>query len=123
VIIEHDGKFLATRGIGDTVWEFPGGRLNADEDPQDSLIREVKEEVNLLISNPRPVHAVKSLHRKSGVWRILLISHARVDSVENFKIDPSEVEEYRWLTREELATLPLFGDCRAGVDAFLSQTS
>lgn len=26
-VIEHDGKVFVVRGIGDSLWEFPGGYL------------------------------------------------------------------------------------------------
>ena len=32
-------------------WEFPGGKVEKDETPENALIREVKEEINVNINN------------------------------------------------------------------------
>jgi len=52
-IIEKDGKVLiAQRPKNDKLslkWEFPGGKVENDETPQECLVREIKEELNLSI--------------------------------------------------------------------------
>lgn len=48
-IITKDGKYFATqRGYGDFAggWEFPGGKMEPGETPQDALVREIKEELD-----------------------------------------------------------------------------
>ncbi len=48
-IIENDGNFLATkRGYGEFkgLWEFPGGKIDAEETNEEALIREIKEELD-----------------------------------------------------------------------------
>ena len=48
-IITKDGKYFATqRGYGDFAggWEFPGGKMESGETPQDALAREIKEELD-----------------------------------------------------------------------------
>ena len=51
-IIVRDGEVLATqRGYGDWEgwWEFPGGKVEAEEAPEQALAREIREELNAVI--------------------------------------------------------------------------
>ena len=48
-IIVDDGKVFSTqRGYGEFQggWEFPGGKIEANETPEDALVREIKEELD-----------------------------------------------------------------------------
>lgn len=52
-IIVKDTKILATqRGYGDFEggWEFPGGKIEQGETPEDAIVREIHEELNASIS-------------------------------------------------------------------------
>ena len=50
-IIEHDGRYLLARRAPEQnlagYWEFPGGKIEANETPEDCLIRELREELHL----------------------------------------------------------------------------
>jgi len=53
-IIKKDTKILITRRAKDQklagFWEFPGGKIEAGESEELCLIREIKEELNLVIA-------------------------------------------------------------------------
>jgi len=48
-VIRKGGRIFATqRGYGEFKdwWEFPGGKIEADETPQQALVREIREELD-----------------------------------------------------------------------------
>lgn len=50
---EKDQLLLAQRPAGKNLagfWEFPGGKIEPDESPEDAIIRELSEELNITLS-------------------------------------------------------------------------
>ena len=51
-VIVHDGRVLCTkRGTGPHAgyWEFPGGKVEPDETPEEALAREIFEELDCVV--------------------------------------------------------------------------
>jgi len=55
VIIKKDGALLLLRSAGEKFpnkWDLPGGHIHVGEDPKDGLVREVKEETGVTLTEP-----------------------------------------------------------------------
>lgn len=51
IIIENNKVFATQRGYGDFKdgWEFPGGKIEIDETPEEAIVREIKEELDTAV--------------------------------------------------------------------------
>jgi len=77
-VIERPGEILLAQRPGGKpypgYWEFPGGKIEAGEDPRAALVRELKEELDIEVTETTPwitrvytyTHATVRLH----FWRV-----------------------------------------------------
>src|SRR3989344_3885690 len=112
-IIEKEGKILVCKGIGDSVWEFPGGRLHAGETPREGLAREIREELGVSIKIGAPVDIIRSFHGQTKQWQVFTAYKCTLTDASDIVMDKEELEELKWVTKEELKVLPMFDDCRS----------
>ena len=99
-IIIKEGKVFATqRGYGEFKgwWEFPGGKIESGECPQEALIREIHEELDAEISVGELLETVE--------WdypNFHLTMHCFVCSLTSESLYLNEHEAAAWLTMETL---------------------
>ena len=102
-IIKRGDRILATqRGYGEFKdwWEFPGGKIEPGESPQDALVREIHEELDAAVRVERHIVDVAwdypDFHLDMSCWLCSLVDE-HVTLVEH--------EDARWLSASELGTV------------------
>lgn len=99
-IIKHGNKVFATqRGYGEFKggWEFPGGKIEAGESPQEALIREIKEELETEIEVGKLVETVEFDYPNFH-----LTMHCFLCTVVSGDLVLKEHNDSKWLTKEQL---------------------
>ena len=100
IIHDDEGRIFATqRGYGDYKdgWEFPGGKMEAGETPEEALKREIWEELETRIVVERLVQTVEYDYPQFH-----LTMHCFWCHVESGSLILKEHEAARWLSREQL---------------------
>ena len=98
--IENKTKVFATqRGYGEYKgwWEFPGGKIEEGETPQEALVREIREELTAKIVVGDLIKTIEydypSFHLSMDCFWA---------EVESGELELKEAEAARWLAKDEL---------------------
>lgn len=99
VIRDKDRIFATARGYGDLKggWEFPGGKIEPGETPQEALKREIKEELETDISVGNLIDTIEydypTFHLSMDCFWCTIVSGNLI---------LKEAEDSKWLAKDEL---------------------
>ncbi len=116
-----DGRILVARRPDNKhlggLWEFPGGKVEPEEDPVAALARELGEEIGVRLVHAAPWTFAR--HAYSDRTLLLLFYSAVIEG------DPQPLEDnpVRWVTPAELAELPVPEADQDAVRRLLAETS
>ena len=99
VIIDKDKVFATQRGYGEYKdgWEFPGGKIEPGETPEEAIVREIREELEAEIEPVRLIDTVE--YDYPGFHLSMDCFLCRLKS-ENIVL--KEHEAARWLDKSSL---------------------
>lgn len=118
-VIEQDGRILATqRGYGDHKdgWEFPGGKIEPGETPEQALVREIQEELDMAVAIERHVVDVSYDYPTFHLEMSCFLCHI-ADGTPRLL----EHEAARWLLPSQIDTVDWLPADVLVVDALKSQ--
>ena len=99
IIIKGDKVFATQRGYGEWKgwWEFPGGKIESGESPQEALKREIREELNAEISVGELLDTIE--------WNyptFHLTMHCYICTLQSASLHLNEHTSSAWLTKATL---------------------
>ena len=107
-LIDPDGRVLmAQRPAGKNLaglWEFPGGKMEAGERPEDTLIRELREELGIEVQEPCLAPFSFASHSYADFHLLMPLYICR-----RWEGTPEALEHQaiKWVRPKDMAQLPL----------------
>jgi 8-oxo-dGTP diphosphatase len=110
VFVKKDGKILLQRRIGAHgagSWSLPGGHLEYGESPEETAMREAREELNVDIKNPRVIGLTNDINAGEGKHYITIFVEAEYSCGDPKINEPDKTSDIMWCSIDSLPE-PLF---------------
>jgi 8-oxo-dGTP diphosphatase len=125
IIVGKNDRVLVMkrRAVHAPMYAIPGGHLELGETFEEGAIREVKEELNIDIRNPKVIAVTNNLKtfQDEGRHYISIILVARNYSGHLKNMEPDKCDEFLWADPHNLPE-PHFDASRLGIQCYLNGT-
>jgi 8-oxo-dGTP diphosphatase len=105
-VVIHEGRVLLTRRMEGQhlagMWEFPGGKLEADESPEAAVVRECREECGIEVEVGEILDVT---HHRYPEKSVLLLFY-RCELLDGV-VQDLQVADHAWVAPFELGDYPL----------------
>ena len=108
ILCMHEHKVLLIKNSYKRYWTFPCGGIAAHETPIQAAIREAKEEVGLNLLSDQLLLRAKFLYEGEGQRDNIHLFEYRFETKPQVQIDHREVEDFCWVSKEELSQFIIF---------------
>lgn len=106
-VVQHEGKFLLTRRPPrahlEGLWEFPGGKIEEGESPEDALARECSEECAIDVV----VHDILDVTFFRYPRKDVLLLFYACTLGDRKAVQHIEVADHRWVDVSEIRSFEL----------------
>jgi A/G-specific adenine glycosylase len=103
-VLMHQGLFFIQQRLADDVWgslwEFPGGRLEEGETPEETVIREYREETGFAVAIVAGITTVIHHYMK---YKVVLHGFSCRLTEERTEPQLRAAQDFRWVSPQELA--------------------
>jgi 8-oxo-dGTP diphosphatase len=107
-LVDTDNRvLLARRPKGkelEGLWEFPGGKVDAGERPEDALIRELREELGVVVKAPCLAPLTFASHSYDDFHLLMPLYVCR--KWEGF-VQPLDGQALKWVRPKDLRNFPM----------------
>ena len=109
LILDEKMKVLVTKrseleNYMPLLWDIPGGSVEMGETVEQALVREVKEETNIIISPIKPIYVYSDLSWVPNRQLFQIIYKCTYNGGDII-LDPEEHDEYKWVDYEDIGNL------------------
>lgn len=105
VFVRHGNKVLVHRrknSHGSDTWGLLGGHMEFGETPEQTAVREAKEEGNIDIKNPRVIGVTNTVMHAEGKHYVTIFVEAEFVSGDLKTNDPKFISELQWCDADKI---------------------
>lgn len=123
-LIVKDNAILFVRETnekGEARWELPGGRLHEGETVKECIDREMQEELGIKVKIGGIFDSFPFTSESGKNHFVSIVKMELADTDQIPKVNAAEIDEVRWVTKDDVGALPFWAQYKELATKFFSQ--